>query len=743
MATANSPGPSCWREWTIRTIESPDQALPPVRVCVLNDDAGQIGYGLLDVPKLVRAGGVPKFSLVILLEHAPQAGEGSIQPLIASGYLGLELDYALSSDMVTTLSVQPIFARQALLALHGRERGLLAQVTLNVPRLRGALHTYLKREEVLGVLDALDSRPSHLELRANIEFRATAPDSCVELKLSAAALWDILKAVSSGGVLSEEAIQGVFKKLIETGTLSLPAGADRAHLFLVFRESCALLLRSEAAGCVLGRRPSEGSIALCERWQREVTRQVELSCQLEQVLGGALDDSDWAACLRVVGPSGDLSGGEFLASLQRVRPKSFRGNPSGAAVAVVGNRLQTLAAVLQPTNKPQPTTAIISTDAIRLPQPALNNSVVHYLTPHITFMAIALQGEKPRSLPVVSDVNASLFTDRNSQGLRWYLPAVQLLRPAPNEPPDNSPFLFELERLGATVSGRPAIRARIRLTLELGMPANAALALARLSGVNAQPVNMIQPTVVLKTPYLNETDGTSKRASYRGTVTINRNRLQVVIELLNDAARTTYGSLSTEGFQSEPALVEFSYQFECYTPLPERPTILVGGKISAAHIMPFTRDIYDAIVVATGGREFRLRPEKPRALASAPLSSNVLAATALSGNTPSPATTLGSSELPTGPLQLSANATVLPQKIEYAQKVIIRQQSLEGFSLATSLARSIAKSSPPRLSPSAVPKPIASAKLLAARIRKSPASRGPIFASFAISNNLVASCLRR
>ncbi|MDX2030719.1 MAG: hypothetical protein SF339_08620 [Blastocatellia bacterium] len=628
---------------------------------------------------LVRMGGKPKFSLVMLLERAPQTGEESIRPLIVSGYLGLELDYALPPAVAAAMPVQPIFARQAQLELHARARGLLTQVSLNISRLRGALHTHLKREELLGVLDALDGRPSYLELRAKIEFRATAPDSCVELKISAAALWDLLKAASAAGFLAEDALQAVFDNLVKTGVLSVPAGADRGHLFRVFRESCALLLRPEAAGCVLGRRPSEGSIALHERWQREVTRQVELSCQLEQVLGGALDDSGWAASLRVVGPSGDLDGGELLANLQRVQPKSFRGNLSGASVAVVGNRLQTIAAVLQPTIKPQPTTAIIATDAIRLPQPAPNNSVVHYLTPHVTFLANALPGDKPRSLPVVSDANAPLFTDRINQALRWYLPSVQLLRPAPNEAPENSPFLFELERLGATVSGRPAIRARIRLTFELGMPAGVSTALARLSGVNAQPVNLIQPTVVLKVPYLDETDGMLKRASYRGVVTLNRNRLQAVIELLNDAARTTYGSLSTAGFQSEPAQVEFSYQFECYTPLAEKPSVLVGGKVSQAHILPFTREVDDAIVVATAGREFRLRPEKPGPLASAALGSNVLAATALSSNTPSPFTPLSSSALVTGRLQLSANATVLPQKIEYAQKVIIRQQSLEAF----------------------------------------------------------------
>jgi hypothetical protein len=657
MATSNSPLPSYWCEWTIRSIEGPDHAAPPIRTRVLYDDSGRVGYGLLDVPRLVRSGGAPRFSLIIFLERAPHAGEESIRSLIVSGYLGLELDYALPPEIVSQIPATRIFARHGQLALHARGRGPLTSTPMNAPLLRGALHTHLNREELLGVIDALDGGASFMELQATIEFRAASPSSSIGMSISSAALWDLLKAASVGGMLSEDAIRAVFTRLVETSEISLPPGADVARVFQHFRQSCSLFLRPEADGCSLGKRPGLNSVTFQERWNREDMRQVNLCCALEQVLSGALDSSDREACLRVVGPSGDLSGGPLFSILQRVRPKSFRGRLGAASISIVGTKIQTVTAALQPTVHANPTAAVIATEAIPLPQSAIRPAALHYVTPHVTFAANALPENNPLSLPVVNDLNAPLFIDRIKQSLRWYLPSVQLLSPAPSEAPDTSPFLFELERIGTTASGRPAIRARVRLTLELSMPAAVSTALARLPGVSAQPINIIQPSVVLRVPYIDEADGTLKRASYRGVTTVSGGRVQAVIELLNDAARTTYGSLSTEGFQTEPARVEFSYQFGCYSPVSDRPTIVMGGKISAAQFLPHLRDDSDTIPVITGGREFRYRPEKP----------------GLS------AVVMGSTAIPAGHLLISNVATQLPQKIEYAQKTIIRQQNLDAF----------------------------------------------------------------
>lgn len=658
MATSDSQAPSCWQEWTFRSIESPGQTGPPVRARFLNDDDGHVSYGLLDVPRLVRSGGTPRFSLVVLLERIPEAGEESIRPLIVSGYLTLDLDYALPADVASQLSATRIFARQAQLELHARGRGLLVKASMNAPLLRGTLHTHLNREESLGVIDALDGRPSFLELRAKIEFRAAAPGSLVGMTLSSAELWDMLKAVSTAGMLSEDAIQTVFDRLVETSELRIPPGADAAHVFHVFRQMCSLFLRLEANGCLLGKRPGIGSVAFQERWNREVMRQVDLCCSLEQVLGSTLDSADREACMRVVGPSGDLSGGSLLSVIQRMRPKSFRDKLSARAI-VSGNKIQTVAAALQPGLHTYPTADVLSTEAIRLSPTTTGTAIVHYTTPQTVFLGSTILGHVIQSLPVVSDVTAPLFTDRTNPSIRWYLPSVQLLSPIPTEATNTSPFLFELEKIGATASGQPAIRARIRFTLELGIPSAVSAALKGLSGVKAQRINILQPSVVLTVPYVDDDDGTLKRASYRGAITVKPNRIEVIVELLNDAARITYGSLSSEGFQSEPTHINFSYQFSCYAPVFERFTLVSGGKTSFGQILTRTREDDDAISVMVGGRELLFRPEK----------SGLSSASAL----------LGSSAFTPGKFDLSLAALALSKRIEYTQKMIIRQQSFDAF----------------------------------------------------------------
>ncbi|THJ19802.1 MAG: hypothetical protein CAF44_014120 [Nitrospira sp. CG24D] len=131
------------------------------------------------------------------------------------------------------------------------------------------------------------------------------------------------------------------------------------------------------------------------------------------------------------------------------------------------------------------------------------------------------------------------------------------------------------------------------------------------------------------------------------------NRLHVMVELLNDAARLTYGSLSTPNFQRETAHLEVAYQFTGYELVSNRPELVFGGKISNAVFLQKTRDDGESISVSVGGREvvFRLN-----------------------------AAHLGSENVTlAGRITTSSAALALPTKLQYAQRSTIRQQSLEVF----------------------------------------------------------------
>ena len=182
-------------------------------------------------------------------------------------------------------------------------------------------------------------------------------------------------------------------------------------------------------------------------------------------------------------------------------------------------------------------------------------------------------------------------------------------------------------------------------------------------------IEPVEPSVTLSVPYIDETSGALKRASYRGATVRAGNRLQVTVELLNDAARTAYGSLSTPGFQSEPTRIELGYQFIGYAPVHDRPPLVFGGKISNAVLLQKTRDDSESIPVSVGGRELVFRP---------------FAATV--GRTRRPAVAdLDNSDLVsqdlslTGRITTSSAANALPLKIEYAQRSTIRQQTFEAF----------------------------------------------------------------
>lgn len=601
-------------------------------------------HGILDVPRLVAGKTSPKFSLVLLLSRAPVAGEDSIRPLLMSAYLGMELDYQMPSVPGQPGLFKPVFARQAQVGLHMSGQLAFAVASLNAPMLRGALHTALTREQTLAVLDALDDMPGPLVLAGRIDYRADVAVSHKPLDLCPRQLWDRLNAVAVDGVLDENAFEQVF------GAFNLPPQA-----FADFRRACDGLLVPGQDGAMLGERPAPGAAHLKPDSSQNTLHSIELACPLQKVLGHALTAADRAACISVVGPSGNLQGGPLLDTLTRSSSRATRG-AVGMGAMLAGNRIQTVAATLRPSIRPVATAHMILTEAIRIPQPVTTVStpaltkLTHYMLPEAVFLTTTLAAE---SLPILGDLNAPLFSDKNNAGLRWYLPDITLVRPAANEAPNTSPFLFDLERIGTSASGQPAIRARLRFTLEMSQSAATRAALAASPGLTARMIEPVEPSVTLSVPYIDEISGQLRRSDCRASILRSGNRLVATVELINDAARTAYGALSTAGFQSEPARLELAFQFSGYAAVMNRPPLVLGGKISSAVLLARQRDDADSIRVASGGREFVVRPGSLHTLR--------------------PNLTLA------GRISSSTAALVLPSRIQYARRTSIRQQSIEAF----------------------------------------------------------------
>jgi hypothetical protein len=168
----------------------------------------------------------------------------------------------------------------------------------------------------------------------------------------------------------------------------------------------------------------------------------------------------------------------------------------------------------------------------------------------------------------------------------------------------------------------------------------------------------------LTVPYVDEVDGQMNRAFYQGGLAQVGNRLEATIELLNDAARITYGSLSTANFQAETAYLEVSYQFQCLTPVAERPQLSLGGKISMTHFLPSIRDKEeDRIAVGDGQSEIVFKVE-PRRTITAGVMTQFTAHTTAIGRPP---------------LILSETAFTVPLKLNYAQRTMIRREKEVAF----------------------------------------------------------------
>lgn len=668
MSAAESRGPSPFREWTISNIRT---LTPPETLCLrlLPDDATDTRHGLLEVPRLLRVNQQPKFSLTLLLERPPQPNEDAIQHLVVSGYLGMEISYELPIAAAKQAGAVPLYARRAHLKVEGSSGVTLVELELSTPLLRGAIHLHLNKDDVLSVLGALDRDISTIRLKTLVEFRAAAPCHSISVKLSSVELWDLFQAESPDGNVTEETARRVFHRLLESSGIVLPEGAtDR--VFRLFLSGCQQFLHEHDGGYTLVKRPALSAHSFQERWNSSIIRSFELDCSLDQVIGGALDGLDREAFVRIVGPSGTVGAGPPLTSLKRVRSRAVRELARPALVAL-GSKVQTIAATLQPTATSYQTAHLLATETVKPTTVSTSGLSSTYLSQHAVYFDPALLPIKRPRLPVVIDVNSPFFQDEVSLAHRWYLPSVRLVTPAPNIAPAVSPFLFEYERIGSTSSGLPAIHASVRFTLELGLPERTAAELSKLSGVAAKQIEPVEPSVTLTVPYIDAANGRLQRALYRGQVQMAGTRLQVTVDLLNDAVRTTYGSLSKAGFQSEPARLEVSYQFQCLTPVTDRPHILVGGKIAMATFLSSTRQNgAGRIEVGSGSREmvFRVEPER--------LTGTPDAVTRGAMPTRAKPTAMMTAR---PPLVLSPAAIMLPPKLQYAQRTMIRQEKVVAF----------------------------------------------------------------
>lgn len=613
MSNLYPAGPSGTASWEKLTVDvgSARRAAVLVLADAASEErtaAGQpaCAYVVSAAPRVVRGRNQePVFTLTLLLRQAPEPGAVTVYPLIERGILGVDLRLGLPPKAFEEMRAsgktdyRRLFIREGTVTLIREVVGaesVLASCPVSGAEARGSLSATLNRAETLAVLAALDGTPSNMHLRAQGSFRAAGARQRIRLYGSWAAIYDVLyQHRDPNGELSLSQLQHLVLELLETGALSV-VDASSSTVSLELNRAAVFMPFMRMSAVILERRPGLGPMGSEERYRLRgrpyeslhldytqvlsgsVNRTLTLEAPLEEVLGGLLDGWDWDAYLHLVSPE-QGSGG--LSHMTRQRGRARRScarndqDPS-ISLAVIDGSVRSLASATLPAVVAASPAAFsaagtrpIATTAPLQIQHAIWDDLVLDLP------------NRPdrRSLPVVDDPSSALWPDRFDSSRYWYAPTFELVRPAPNEDPSTSPFLFSYERMGVTSDGRPALRGTVRFTLCSTPRPETQAELNRLNRSRAVAVALKNLSASLLLPFVDARDGRLKTHQCAAATELDGDTLRLVVKLQNEWVRLCYGALAEEGFQQVAARLHLAYSFDAYVRVRERElTLSFGGK---------------------------------------------------------------------------------------------------------------------------------------------------------------------
>jgi hypothetical protein len=294
----------------------------------------------------------------------------------------------------------------------------------------------------------------------------------------------------------------------------------------------------------------------------------------------------------------------------RVAAPARRAAPGALALAVSAGRITTLAAALQPTPAP----ATVAAQAAVLGKPG-NTGIAGGI--------ILGDGAEPTgagSFPVVEDPSATLWPDRADPARRWWVPALELVHPGPNDDPAASPFLFSWKQDGVTggaggSSPAPGLEGNALFTLRVIQPAEVAAALHAAGDPPSQRAPLDGLAVALEVPFREEGTGQTRTQLFPAAVEVQGDVVRARVSLLDGWVRLCYGALAYEGFQAQPARLRISWSFAALVPVPPLSQIAFGGKLSAIPLLQAgplpARAAFDPAAGALhlDGVQVRLEPE--------------------------------------------------------------------------------------------------------------------------------------
>jgi len=508
-----------------------------------------------------KADGTPVISLSLVLERQPEK-QDSIRPLVKSGVL--TFDIALD----TSISANTLYARNAVYAVHWPENEVIANSNSQGIEARTTVSVQLNQAQSLDALSLIDYRPSAFSVSVTVTYLHDEPP--VNLTMKGAWL-NISNFISDycndEGLISKSALRAVLPAMQSLNLVSI-CDENNKLINLPSAQFEKIFLRQ--AGVILKQTFEEGSsdivyqlrpvtyagfeLNYTEKISRSSEKVLQSKATLNELLGKLPVRAITSECIILVAQQAPGSSQTVPVKAKISNSPVSRdvaNSKQTRQLAVMNGKLSSVALAIRPVSN--------STQFVRPVTATFNTAGL------MNYVNIDLDTKtRPQSLPIVKDANAVLFSDRVVTTRAWYTPKFEVVMPEMNAGPGNSPFLFSYESVGATSSGKLALKANLRVTFKLVPSPETAAALAASGLAQALPVNMHWLSINLLIPFIDEADGLAKQHAFPAKITTENDLVTASVEFANDWARLAYGSLSTVNFQATPAVVQVFYVFSCY-----------------------------------------------------------------------------------------------------------------------------------------------------------------------------------
>lgn len=167
-----------------------------------------------------------------------------------------------------------------------------------------------------------------------------------------------------------------------------------------------------------------------------------------------------------------------------------------------------------------------------------------------------------KDIPLLTENDGLIWPDISIKDQYWYLPSVQLLLPAADEPIDQSPFHLNFLRKGAGQDGMPILEGSLTLTVQFYKPTSVSEHAKSRPSATYKAIPITNKSFSILLPIM-DPEGNLQTSLLQPTSVIETNSLiKLVFTLTNPWTRACYGVLSIEGFQTSKAVLAANLGFK-------------------------------------------------------------------------------------------------------------------------------------------------------------------------------------